>query len=127
MSKEKIKTASASKILAETVVQGMQEVKGHEIRLLDLSNIPGAVCQYFVVCHGDSNTQVEAIARSIEKVTSKELKEKPWHIEGRENADWILIDFVDVVAHVFYREAREFYNIEALWADAPVEKIEYQV
>ncbi len=124
---KKIKTVSSSKILAETIVKGMQEVKGHEIRLLDLTNIPGAVCEYFVICHGDSHTQVEAIARSVEKETGKELKEKPWHVEGKENAEWVLLDFVDVVAHVFYREAREFYNIEGLWADAPVEKVEYQV
>lgn len=124
---KKINTISPSKILAETVVKGMQEVKANEIRLLDLSSIPGAVCKYFVICHGESNTQVDAIAKSIEKETGKTLKEKPWHIEGRENSEWILLDFVDVVAHVFYREAREFYNIEGLWADAPVEKFEYQV
>ena len=124
---KKIKAVSPSKVLAEVVVKGMQEVKGHEIRLLDLTKIKGAVCDYFVVCHGDSNTQVEAIARSIEKQTGKELKEKPWHIEGKENAEWVLLDYVDVVAHIFYREAREFYNIEGLWADAPTEKIEYQV
>jgi len=124
---KKIKTVSPAKILAETVVKGMQEVKANEIRLLDLSNIPGAVCNYFVICHGESNTQVDAIAKSIERETGKTLREKPWHIEGRENSEWILLDFVDVVAHVFYREAREFYNIEGLWADAPVEEFEYQV
>jgi ribosome-associated protein len=123
---KKIKKISSSKILAEIVVKGMQETKGHEIKLLDLSNISGAVCEYFVICHGDSNTQVEAIAKSIERETGKELQEKPWHVEGKENAEWVLLDFVDVVAHVFYKEAREFYNIEGLWGDAPVEVIEYQ-
>ncbi|MFT7614302.1 MAG: ribosome-associated protein [Parvicellaceae bacterium] len=124
---KKIKSVSTSKILAETVVKGMQEVKGSEIRILDLSNISGAVCTFFVICHGDSHTQVEAIARSIERQTGKDLGEKAWHVEGKENAEWVLLDFVDVVVHVFYRESREFYNIEGLWADAPVEEFEYQV
>ena len=122
-----LKTLCPPKILAETIVRGMQELKGNEITVLNLSDIPGAVCQYFVICHGDSDTQVDAIARSIEKETNKEHNEKPWHIEGEENAEWVLLDFVDVVAHVFYRETREFYNLEGLWADATVEKIEYQL
>ncbi len=105
----------------------MQELKGSDITVLNLADVPGAVSQYFVICHGDSSTQVEAIARSIEKETQKELKEKPWHIEGNENAEWVLLDYVDVVAHVFYRETREFYNLEGLWADATFEKIEYQI
>ena len=102
------------KILAETIVKGMQELKGSDITVLNLADVPGAVSQYFVICHGDSSTQVEAIARSIEKETQKELKEKPWHMEGKENAEWVLLDYVDVVAHVFYRETREFYNLEGL-------------
>ncbi len=123
----KIKTLSPSKILAETIVKGMQELKGIEIKVLDLSNISGAVCQYFVICHGESDTQVMAIARAIEKETLKQIKEKPWHTEGEGNAQWILMDYVDVVAHVFYKEAREFYNLEGLWADAPIENIEFQL
>jgi len=124
---KKIKTVSSSKLLAESAVKGMQEVKGLDIRILDLTNIPGAVCDYFVVCHGESNTQVEALAKSVERETRTSLGEKPWHKEGNENAEWILLDFVDVVVHVFYKEAREFYNIEGLWADAPVQNYEYQV
>ena len=123
----KIKTLSPSKILAETIVKGMQELKGIEIKVLDLSNISGAVCQYFGICHGESDTQVMAIARAIEKETLKQIKEKPWHTEGEGNAQWILMDYVDVVAHVFYKEAREFYNLEGLWADAPIENIEFQL
>lgn len=124
---KKLKEISESRLLADAIVDAIQEVKGNEIRVIDLTSTPGAVSDYFVVSHGESNTQVEAIARSIEKVVSKQLQEKPWHVEGRENAEWILLDYVDVVAHVFYREAREFYNIEELWADAPIEKIEYQI
>lgn len=122
-----VKNLCPPKILAETIVKGMQELKGSDITVLNLADVPGAVSQYFVICHGDSSTQVEAIARSIEKETQKELKEKPWHIEGKENAEWVLLDYVDVVAHVFYRETREFYNLEGLWADATFEKIEYQI
>ena len=122
-----VKNLCPPKILAETIVKGMQELKGSDITVLNLADVPGAVSQYFVICHGDSSTQVEAISRSIEKETQKELKEKPWHIEGKENAEWVLLDYVDVVAHVFYRETREFYNLEGLWADATFEKIEYQI
>lgn len=122
-----VKNLCPPKILAETIVKGMQELKGSDITVLNLADVPGAVSPYFVICHGDSSTQVEAIARSIEKETQKELKEKPWHIEGNENAEWVLLDYVDVVAHVFYRETREFYNLEGLWADATFEKIEYQI
>lgn len=111
----------------ESVINGMQEKKAKDIVCMDLREIPHAICDYFVVCHGDSVTQVEAIARSIEEESLKLSGEKPWHKEGTENAQWILLDFVDVVAHVFHRDARDFYGIEDLWADARVEHIEYQV
>lgn len=114
------------KQLVETIVEGMQEVKAHDIVVLDLRKIKNAVTDYFIVCHGDSSTQVEAIARSIEKQTIDDLKDKPWHREGIENSQWILLDYVNIVAHVFYREARSYYDIESLWADAKVTHIEYQ-
>lgn len=115
-----------TKQLVETIVEGMQEVKAHEIVVLDLNNIENAVTDYFVICHGDSNTQVEAIARSIQKQVEEDLNDKAWHKEGMENSQWILLDFVNVVVHIFYREAREFYDIESLWADAKVTNVEYQ-
>lgn len=115
-----------TKQLVETIVEGMQEVKAHDIVVLDLKNIDNSVTDYFVICHGDSNTQVEAISKSIERQTQEDLNDKPWHKEGMENSRWILLDYVNVVAHVFYREAREFYDIESLWADAKVTNIEYQ-
>jgi ribosome-associated protein len=105
------------------VIIGMQEIKAHNIRCLDLRDIKHAVCDWFVICHGDSNTQVEAIARSVEDQVRKRTGQKPWHTEGTENAQWVLIDYVDIVVHVFYREARSFYGIEDLWADAPVDEI----
>jgi ribosome-associated protein len=111
----------------QAVIKGIQDKKGINIVCLDLRNIKNAVCDWFVVCHGDSNTQVEAIADSVIEEVRKSTGEKPWHKEGTENAYWVLVDYVDVVVHVFYREAREFYGIESLWADAPAEHIEYLV
>ena len=79
---------------------------------------------YFIICTGNSNTQVNALSQSIQKLVSKELKDKPWHIEGEANAEWILMDYVNVVVHIFQKKAREFYDIEGLWGDAKVTTIE---
>ncbi len=106
------------KILVDTIVEGIQEIKGKDITILNLKEIENSVCDYFIVCSGDSNTQVDGIASSVVKHTRKEIKEKPWHNEGSTNSEWILLDYVSVVVHIFYRETREFYNIEGLWADA---------
>ena len=123
MTKTKFKEIT-SDILKEAIIQGIQEKKGHDITIIDLRSIESAVTDFFVVCHGDSSTQVDAIAKSIRDFVLDNLHQKPWHEEGKTNAEWILLDYVDVVAHVFYREAREFYNIEDLWSDAKIEKIE---
>ena len=106
------------KELIDSIVEGIQEVKGKDISILDLSSIENAVCSHFIICTGDSSTQVKSIANVVEKMTRKKLKEKPWHNEGSTNSEWILLDYVNVVVHIFYRETREFYNIEGLWADA---------
>lgn len=117
-----IKTISEKEVniksLVDSVVEGIQEVKGKDIAILNLSSIENAVCNYFIICTGDSSTQVSSIASSIDKMTRKNMQEKPWHREGSTNSEWILLDYVNVVVHVFYRETREFYNIEGLWADA---------
>lgn len=113
-----------TQLLVDAVVKGMQEKKAHDIVVLDLKDIPNAAFDYFVICHGDSNTQVEAIANSVEDETIKSIKEKPWHREGMENAEWVLLDYISVVVHVFYKETREFYGLEKLWADASVVKYE---
>jgi ribosome-associated protein len=108
-----------TKGLIDSIVEGIQEVKGKDIAILNIANIESAVCEYFIVCTGDSSTQVRSIASSIEKTTRKNIKEKPWHREGSiNNSEWVLLDYVNVVVHVFYRETRDFYNIEGLWADA---------
>jgi len=104
--------------LVDAVIEGIQEVKGKDIIHLDLREVPNSVSQHFVICHGDSRTQVEAIADSVEKLARERAGEKPWHVEGRSNGEWVLLDFVDVVVHVFHREKRGFYALEDLWADA---------
>jgi ribosome-associated protein len=106
------------------IVKGIEDVKGQDIEILDLREIENTVCDYFIICNGTSNTQVNAIVGSIQKTVSKSLKEKPWHIEGSDNAEWILIDYVHVVVHVFQKHIREFYDIEGLWGDAKSVKIE---
>ena len=118
------KTSDAGKILAEWVVKGMQERKAKNISLLDLRNIPNRVSDFFIICDAESGTHVNSIAESIDQMVKKNTGEKPFHTEGWENSQWILMDYVNVVAHVFLRETREFYNLESLWADAEVQ--EYQ-
>ena len=110
--------------LTNAIVDGIQEKKGHNIVRIDLRNTSGAVCDYFVICHGDSDRQVLAIADAVADETRKQLSDKPWHREGMNNAEWVLLDYVNVVVHVFHRESREFYNLEGLWADAEIEEIE---
>ena len=107
-------------VLLTNIIKGIEEVKGNDIEILDLRAIDTAVCDYFVICNGTSNTQVNAIVNSIQKIVSKELKDKPWHIEGTDNAEWVLMDYVSIVVHVFQKEIREYYNIEGLWGDAKI-------
>lgn len=117
MGKKKV-VQDESAMLAEIVVKGIQEKKGKEIVCLNLRNIENAVCDYFIICHGDSNTQVEAIANSVDYEVKKATGENPWHKEGTQNAEWVLVDYVNVVVHIFQKDARGFYNLEKLWADA---------
>jgi ribosome-associated protein len=106
------------------VIEGIEDVKGEDICLLDLREIDNAVCSYFIVCNGNSNTQVRAIVNSVQRKVSKAIKDKPWHVEGLENAEWVLMDFVNVVVHVFQKQSREFYDIEGMWGDAKTTLIE---
>jgi ribosome-associated protein len=105
------------------IIIGIEDVKGHQITLLDLRNLENTVCDYFVICSGNSSTQVEAIKSSINKTISKKLKEKPWHIEDSQNSEWVLIDYVDIVVHIFQKHIREYYNLEDMWGDAKIERI----
>lgn len=113
--------------LVDAIVHGMQEVKGKDIVVLDLEEIPNAICQKFIICHGDSSVQVDALANSVEKQTREQLKEKPMHREGVANAEWIILDYFDVVVHIFRQETRAFYDLEKLWADAKVTEVDYQI
>lgn len=110
--------------LIAQIVKGIEEVKGNDINILDLRKIDNTVCDYFIICNGNSNTQVNAIVNSIQKLVSRELKDKPWHVEGTENAEWVLMDYVNIVVHVFQKHIREYYNIESLWGDANIISLE---
>ncbi|WP_318309867.1 ribosome silencing factor [Flagellimonas crocea] len=115
--------ASADELIA-LILEGIEDVKGVDINLLDLREIENTVCDYFIICNGTSNTHVNAIVSSIQKKVSKAIQDKPWHIEGSENAEWVLMDYVNVVVHVFQKHIREFYDIEGLWGDAKVTMVE---
>lgn len=117
------KTINNDDLLAN-IIKGIEEVKGNDISILDLREIDTAVCDYYVICNCNSNTQVNAIVNSIQKIVSKELKDKPWHVEGSDNAEWVLMDYVNIVVHVFQQQIREYYNIESLWGDAKITTIE---
>ena len=112
------KTNSESTELCEAIVEGMKENKANDIVVLDLRHLESAVCDYFVLCSGDSTTHVDGISNAVTRYVRKSIKEKPWHIEGKTNSDWILLDYIKVVGHIFYKEARSFYDIEELWSDA---------
>lgn len=118
------KTKVSTDQLITGIIKGIEEVKGNDITILDLREIENTVCDYFIICNGTSNTQVNAIVGSVQKMVSKELKDKPWHVEGSENAEWVLMDYVNVVVHVFQKHIREFYDIEGLWGDAKVTSIQ---
>ena len=104
--------------LIEEIILGIENVKGEKINQLDLRKLENTPCDFFIVCSGSSNTQVSAIVNSVLKRVSKALKEKPFHTEGLVNAEWVLIDYVNVVVHIFQNQIREYYNLEELWGDA---------
>ena len=120
MSKEKATTDE----LISLIIEGIEDVKGQDITLMDLRELENNVCDYFIICNGTSNTQVNAITGSVNKRVSKTIGEKPWHVEGSENAEWVLMDYVSVVVHVFQKQIRQFYDIEGLWGDAKITEIE---
>ncbi len=109
--------------LITVIINGIEDVKGQQINLLDLRGIENTVCDYFIICEGTSNTQVNAIVNAVQKKVSKETKDKPWHVEGADNAEWVLMDYVNVVVHVFQKHIRDYYDIESLWGDAVTTEI----
>ena len=118
--------ASADELIA-LILEGIEDVKGQNVNLLDLREIENTVCEYFIICNGTSNTHVKAITGSVQKTVSKALKDKPWHVEGEDNAEWVLMDYVNVVVHIFQKQIRDFYDIEGLWGDAKVTLIESSI
>lgn len=122
MQKTKVGDTSAE-VLSDLIVQGMLEKKALDVLVLDLREIKHAIADYFVICSGSSDTQIDAISDSIEEHVLKLSKEKPWKVEGKQNKEWVLIDYVNVVAHVFNKEKREFYGLEELWGDAVVSTV----
>lgn len=116
----KNKVLSESAYLSELAIYGIQEKKGNDIVRLDLRNIFSSVSDYFVICHADSSTQVKAIANSVEEEIFKATQQEPWRKEGLEYGEWILLDYVDIVVHIFRTDKREFYGVEDLWGDAEI-------
>ena len=109
--------------LIDAIVEGIQRKKGIDIIKIDLTKINHTECKYFIICHGNSNTQVDAIAHSVEDTVEELLNEKTWHKDGYRNSIWILLDYADIMVHVFQKDSRQFYDLENLWADAPIELI----
>jgi ribosome-associated protein len=119
-----IKHISDPDELITLIIAGIEDIKGQNISILDLRSIENSVCDYFVICDGNSNTQVNAIVNSIQKKVSKSAHEKPYQIEGEDNAEWVLMDYINIVVHVFQKHKREYYAIENLWGDAKITEIE---
>jgi len=115
--------SSADELIA-LILSGIEEVKGHDINLLDLRDIENTVCDYFIICNGTSNKHVNAIVGTSQKTVSKAIQDKPWHGEGSDNDEWVLIDYVNVVVNGFQKQVREYYDIEGLWGDAKVTSVE---
>ncbi len=116
--------ADHSEKLSQLVVKGMQEKKASDIVVMDLRKVRNAVADFFVICSGNSDKQLDAIAESIDEEVFKSLKEEPWHAEGKNNKEWVLLDYTNVVAHVFKKDRRSFYALEKLWGDAEITEIE---
>jgi ribosome-associated protein len=107
----------------ELIMEAIQEKKGHQIVSIDLSEVENSICECFIICHGESNTQVSAIVDSIEKKLKEESGIRAHHVEGLKNSQWVLMDFFDILVHVFQEEYRSFYRLEELWADGKVTRV----
>lgn len=110
--------------LSEAIVKGMLEKKASDIVVMDLRQVKNAVADFFVICSGSSDKQLEAISESIDEQVFKIVKEKPWHMEGKNNKEWMILDYISVVSHVFRQDRRQFYALEKLWGDAEITEIE---
>jgi len=109
--------------LLDSIIDGLEERKAKNITILDLSNIKNRSFDFFVIADAESSTHVDSIASSVEETVKKQLNERPFHTEGWENAEWILLDYVDIMVHVFQQQTRDFYRLEDLWADAEITRL----
>lgn len=128
---EKLKTVKKKQTTASALVQyavkGIEEKKGNDIVCINLRKIPNSACDYFVICEGNSRTQVQAIAGSVDEFVKKNTGSRPWHVEGLQNAEWVLMDYVNVAVHIFQPEARSHYGLESMWADAEIKEMNGEV
>ncbi len=113
-----------SDTLADVAVRGLQDRKGQDIVVMNLKELKNAVADYFIICSASSDTQLDALARSVEEEVEKVTGQAPWQSEGRTNREWVLLDYVDVVVHIFLRDRRQFYALEELWGDAEITYVE---
>lgn len=119
----KLNTTPAEALL-DAIIKGLDDVKGHDITIVDLREVTHAISSYFVIAHGSSHTQVEALARSVEDVTREVLDERPVSVQGIRNGEWAILDYFDIVVHVFHEEARHKYGLEELWGDADIRRVD---
>lgn len=110
--------------ILNTIFESLQDKKGEEITDLDITKLNTTICNHFVICHAESSTRVKALAESVEDKMLEEHRMKPFHKEGLENAQWVLLDYADVIVHIFQKEYRHFYKLEDLWADGIIKQIE---
>jgi ribosome-associated protein len=118
------KRSDGTEVLLDSVIKGIFEKQGQNVLKLDLRKLENRITDYFVICHGNSGTHVDSISNSVEDIVRKETGEKPFHREGLENCFWVLIDYGNVIVHVFQEEQRNFYSLESLWADSNIERLD---
>ncbi|MFZ5971923.1 MAG: ribosome silencing factor [Bacteroidota bacterium] len=124
MGKRKKAPTHNTEKLRDLIVKGMQEKKANEIVVMDLRKVKNAVADFFIICSGSSDKQLDAIADSVDEEVFKGLKENPWHVEGKNNKEWMILDYINVVAHIFRKDRRTFYALEKLWGDAEITEID---
>ena len=117
-------TTTPAEALLDAIIKGLDDVKGHDIAIVDLRDVTHAISSFFVIAHGTSHTQVEALARSVEDVTREVLGERPVTVQGIRNGEWAILDYFDIVVHVFHEEARDKYRLEELWGDADIRRVD---
>lgn len=117
-------TENNTQCLVEAAIKGLQDMKAVDVVSIDLSDIDNTFCKYFIICNGTSNTHVDSLAESVVKTVREECDDRPMHVEGQQIGQWVLVDYADVIVHIFQKEYRDLYQLEDLWADATIKHIE---